>query len=318
MQFSHDTRASRTWSEAPTPGPPEMPRRQCLALIAAAPLSWPLTARADERLLLERRSPFATVFVYEDERGLRTLRFEPGGAPQSVVRPGDPDHLALAYIQALPVVFAYVPKAQRALLVGLGGGSLPSLLVHRLPALQLDVVELDPVVVEVARSHFGLPEASGLRVHVGDGRAFIERADARWDLVVLDAYDARGVPLRLATVEFLRSVRRVLAPGGVACANVWAGSANPLYDPMLAAWREVFQEVWVLEIPRSWNRIVIGLPGGPSPDRAEILRRSEVVAGRLALRTDLVHVVRQGLRPAGSDGAGARPLRDTGRERPPG
>jgi spermidine synthase len=318
MQFSHDTRASRTPPDAPTPGPPEMPRRQCLALIAGAPLSWPLTARAVERLLLERRSPFATVFVYEDERGLRTLRFEPGGAPQSVVRPGDPDHLALAYIQALPVVFAYVPKAQRALLVGLGGGSLPSLLVHRLPALQLDVVELDPVVVEVARSHFGLPEASGLRVHVGDGRAFIERADARWDLVVLDAYDARGVPLRLATVEFLRSVRRVLAPGGVACANVWAGSANPLYDPMLAAWREVFQEVWVLEIPRSWNRIVIGLPGGPSPDRAEILRRSEAVAGRLALRTDLVQVVRQGLRPAGADGAGARPLRDTGRERSPG
>lgn len=318
MQFSHDIRASRTLPEASTPGPPEMPRRQCLALIAAAPMSWPLPARAVERLLLERRSPFATVFVYEDERGLRTLRFEPGGAPQSVVRPGDPDHLALAYIQALPVVFAYVPKAQRALLVGLGGGSLPSLLVHRLPALQLDVVELDPVVVEVARSHFGLPEASGLRVHVGDGRAFIERADARWDLVVLDAYDARGVPLRLATVEFLRSVRRVLAPGGVACANVWAGSANPLYDPMLAAWREVFQEVWVLEIPRSWNRIVIGLPVGPAPDRAEILRRSEAVAGRLALRTDLVQVVRQGLRPAGSDGAGARPLRDIGRERPPG
>lgn len=318
MPFPSDFRASRPPPAATAPDPPAMPRRHCLALLAAPALSWPIPVRADERLLLERRSPFATVLVYEDERGLRTLRFEPGGAPQSVVRPGDPDHLALAYVQALPVVFAYVPKAQRALLIGLGGGSLPSLLVHRLPALQLDVVELDPVVVEVARSHFGLPEASGLRVHVGDGRAFIERADARWDLVVLDAYDARGVPLRLATVEFLRSVRRVLAPGGVACANVWAGPANPLYDPMLAAWREVFDEVWVLEIPRSWNRIVIGLPGGPAPERAEILRRSEAVARRLALRTDLGQVVRQGLRPAGPDGIGVRPLRDAGRERPPG
>jgi spermidine synthase len=277
-----------------------------------------VSAQADERLILERRSPFTTVMVYEDGRGLRTLRFEPGGAPQSVVRPGDPDHLALAYIQAFPVALAYVPKAQRALLIGLGGGSLPSLLVHRLPALELDVVELDPVVVEVARSHFGLPEVPGLRVHVGDGRRFIEAAEKRWDLVLLDAYDARGVPLRLATVEFLRGVRRVLVPGGVACANVWAGGANPLYPSMIASWREAFDEVWVLEIPRSWNRIVIGVPGGSSPARADILRRSEEVARRLALRSDLAQVVRLGLRPAGPDGAGVRPLRDAGPERPPG
>jgi spermidine synthase len=196
------------------------------------------------------------------------------------------------------------------LVVGLGGGSLPSLLRHRLPALRIDVVELDPVVVEVARSHFGVREDAGLQIHVADGRAFIERTAERWDLVALDAYDARSVPLRLATLEFFRAVRRVLNPGGVAIANVWAPELNPSYGGMLRAWRDTFEAVWVLDAEGSGNRIVIGLPVGPAPPREEIVRRCAALGERMALRFDLAAIARQGLRPVGADGAAAPALRD--------
>jgi spermidine synthase len=288
------------------------PSRRALLGLAATCALVPLhAARAAERLLIERRSAFGTVLVHEDPSGLRTLRFGHGGARQSVVRPGDPDHLELAYVRAMPVAFAYAPDATRALLVGLGGGSLPMLLRHRMPSLRTDVVEIDPVVVEVARSHFGLIEDARLRVHVDDGRRFVERAEARWDVVALDAYDARSVPRRLATVEFLRAVRRVLAPGGVAAANVWADAANAQYGAMVRGWREVFDEVAVLEVVGVANRWVIGLPWSPAPPRAELLRRCEALAARMALRHDLAAMARAGLRPVGTDGDGARALRDT-------
>jgi hypothetical protein len=55
----------------------------------------------------------------------------------------------------------------------------------------VDVVEIDPVVVEVARSHFGLIEDARLRVHVDDGRRFVERAEARW-IGAQEALEAAG------------------------------------------------------------------------------------------------------------------------------
>jgi len=276
--------------------------------VAAALCPQPLAAA--ERLLFERRSPYQSVQVLEDERGLRSLRFGPYGARQSVVRPGDPDHVELAYVRAMPAGLAYAPGAARVLVVGLGGGSLPSLLRHRLPALRIDVVELDPVVAEVARSHFGVREDASLRVHIGDGRAFIERATERWDLVALDAYDARSVPRRLATLEFFRAVRRVLSPGGVAIANIWAPELNPSYGGMLRAWRDTFEETWVLDAEGSGNRIVIGLPVGPAPPPDEIVRRCAALGERMALRFDLAAIVRHGLRPVGTDGDAVPALRD--------
>jgi spermidine synthase len=285
-------------------------RRALLGLGVGASLLSLRPARAAERLLLERRSRFGTVLVHEDGSGLRTLRFDPGGARQSVVRPGDPDHLELDYVRAMPVAFAYAPRATRALLVGLGGGSMAMLLRHRLPQLRTEVVEIDPVVVEVARSHFGLVEDERLQVHVDDGRRFVERTPGRWDVLVLDAYDALSVPRRLATVEFLSAVRRALAPGGVALANVWSGPVNPRYDAMLRGWREVFDSVAVLELAGVANRWIIGLPWAPAPTPDDVVARCAAVGARMALRHDLAAQVRAGLRPVGGDGDGVRPLRD--------
>jgi spermidine synthase len=297
---------------------PIAPRRRgfCRAVLVpgAAAALCPLSVAAAERLLLERRSPYQTVQVLEDARGLRSLRFGPHGARQSVVRPGDPDHIELAYVRAMPVGLAYAPAASRMLIIGLGGGSLPSLLRRRLPGLRLDVVELDPVVVEVARSHFGVREDAGLRIHVGDGRAFVERAvghsDERWDVIALDAYDARSVPRRLSTLEFFRAVRGALTPGGVAMANVWAPELNPAYDGMLRAWRDAFGTVRILDAEASGNRVVIGLPDADAPSLEEVVRRCAELGARMALRFDLAAIVRHGLRPMAADADGVAPLRD--------
>ena len=47
--------------------------------------------------------------------------------------------------------------ALRALLVGLGGGSLALYIAAHFPGLQIDVMELDPVVAEAAVQHMGFP-----------------------------------------------------------------------------------------------------------------------------------------------------------------
>ncbi len=138
-------------------------------------------------MLVERHSPYNKVTVTEDARGLRALYFGSGLARQSVIDPRDPDHLEAKYAQAAPLAFALARGESRLLVVGLGGGVVPSFLHRRLPKLDIDAVELDPVVVEVARSHFGFRDDARMRAHVGDGRRFVEAARGSYDVVLLDA-----------------------------------------------------------------------------------------------------------------------------------
>src|SRR5690606_19965983 len=158
---------------------------------------------------------------------LRYLRFDRDGVDQSAIKPGDPTWLEFTYTRATMSVFAVAPEAKRVLVVGLGGGTIPMFLRRAAPEMEIDVVEIDPAVVKVAREHLELRLDDKLRVHVADGRRFIEESEATWDVIVLDAYGAEAIPRHLATRQFLEAVRARLAPGGVVAANLWAERVNP-------------------------------------------------------------------------------------------
>src|SRR5258708_26104092 len=63
-------------------------------------------ACAAQTVIYEKTSPYNTILVTEDHSGLRTLLFERGGTPHSVVKPGDPDPLELPYAQVAVVGLA--------------------------------------------------------------------------------------------------------------------------------------------------------------------------------------------------------------------
>src|SRR5881628_3214851 len=198
----------------------------CAAAFAAL---WVLGCTA-QTVIYEKASPYNTIIVTEDHKGLRTLLFERGGGRQSVVKPGDPDHLELPYARTALAGLALCEEPRRMLVVGLGGGSLPMFLRAHYPAATIDVAEIDPDVVEVAKRFFGFREDERMRSHVGDGRQFIEDArQADYDLIFLDAFGARDVPKHLTTREFLQATRRALKPDGVVVSNVWRPASTTLF-----------------------------------------------------------------------------------------
>src|SRR5713101_1830935 len=189
-----------------------------VGLSALAALS--VLACAAETVIYEKPSHYNTIVVTEDSNGLRTLLFERGGSRQSVVKPGDPDHLELPYARVALAGLALCEEPRRILVVGLGGGTLPMFLRGHYPAAAIDVAEIDPDVVDVAKKFFGFREDERMRAHVGDGRQFIENAvQPHYDVIFLDAFGARDVPKHLTTREFLQITRRALVPNGVAVAN---------------------------------------------------------------------------------------------------
>lgn len=280
------------------------------ALCAAAAACLPLACAA-QTVLYEKASQSGTLYVTQEDDGLRTLRFEKDGARQSVAKPGDPAHLEMPYQRVALAGLALCGEPRRILVVGLGGGVLPGFLHVHYPQAVIDAVEIDPQVVDVAKEFFGFREDARMRAHVGDGREFIERArESSYDLIVLDAFGARGVPRRLATLEFLRAVRRALAPGGVAIGNLWKGAENPLYGAMLRTYREAFGEVYLLDVEGYVNQVLLALPRTEPVSRAELAQGARRLAAEKRFRFDLGALVEAGYvqQPQGS--RRGRALRD--------
>jgi spermidine synthase len=168
-------------------------------------------------------------------------------------------------------------------------------------------------VVDVAREFFGFREDARLRAHVGDGREFVEQARASsYDVIVLDAFGANSIPPRLATLEFLQAVRRALAPGGVAIANLWKPPQNPLYDAMVVTYRQAFDEVYSLDVEGYANQILLALPRMQTVSRNDLVQRARRLAADKRFGIDLAALVEAGYSyvPPPRDGRRARGLRD--------
>jgi spermidine synthase len=267
-------------------------------------------APTEKGVLFEGESPYSTIIVTENDRGIRTLRFEEGGARQSVVKLGDPDAIQLPYARVMPVGFALVEQPQRVLIVGLGGGTIPSFLRHHMPQLNIDVVDIDPVVVDVAKRYFGFREDGRMHAHVDDGRAFIERSPGRYDIIFLDAFSAENIPQHLSTREFLQAARRAITADGVVMANIWGRRSSPLYDSMVRTYQDVFQQLYVLDVQGAGNKILIALPRDEQVQRDDLMRRATEMSERYDFPFDMGTLVGYGFRPAGNDGAEGQVLTD--------
>src|SRR6195256_5706152 len=270
-----------------------------LHLYAAALAALSVPGCAAQTVIHEKASPYNTIIVTEDHRGLRTLLFERGGGRQSVVKPGDPDHLELPYARVALAGLALCEDPRRILVVGLGGGSLPMFLRAHYPGATIDVAEIDPEVVDVAKKFFGFVEDERMRARVGDGRQFIERAPpGGYDIIFLDAFGARDVPKHLTTQEFLLAVRRALAPSGVVVSNVWRPASNPLHDSMVRTHQEAFEELFILDVPGDVNNVFLALPRVQALGQRELALLARKISTAKRFRFDLGELVEYGFRHA--------------------
>jgi len=73
-------------------------------------------------------------------------------------------------------------------------------------------------------------------------------------LIILDSYGSESIPPHLLTAEFLHGVRAALTPRGIVAPNVWGRSHNRFYEHMLLTYREVFEDVYVLDVPGPGRR----------------------------------------------------------------
>ena len=212
---------------------------------------------------------------------MRTLHVG-GEAIQSAMRIDDPHALALDYTRCMMTFLLFHAEPRDALMIGLGGGSLPKFFHKYLRKTRVRVVELDAAVVAAARQHFALPpEDERLTVEIGDGAQALYPECC--DVLVVDAYhDELHVP-ELASSEFYDAAFLALREPGALVVNFM--NDDPKFDDYLQRLERAFGgAVLAMEALYDPNILVFALRGVPPSVAWSTLRsRAEKLEARYGL-----------------------------------
>ena len=161
--------------------------------------------------------------LVSEEGGVRYLHFSSDWI-QGAMRIARPWALELEYTQEmmLSLLLRADPAWPRnALLIGLGAGSLTKFLRRHRPAARLTVVEIEPRVVATAQQFFALPdEDEHFRIVIGDGADVLAATGRRYDLIMVDAYDANARSGRLDSLGCYLNCHAALSQRGLLAVNL--------------------------------------------------------------------------------------------------
>lgn len=228
---------------------------------------------ADAKIIHEERSLYRNILISEQE-GERCMRFvvhDRATHNQSCFYLANPRKLVFDYAKMVMASLLVKPEPKDILIVGLGGGTLPTVFHELLPNASITSAEIDPAVVKAAKKFFNYQESDKVQTITMDARVYLKRAlrdGKKWDLIVLDAFNGDYIPEHLMTKEFLQEVRSALNPGGLVAANTFATSR--LYHHESVTYEAVFPHVKMLASPRG-NRVLLAAPDAfalPGPELA--------------------------------------------------
>ncbi len=192
------------------------------------------------------------VIVWEED-GIESSVALRQGAGFTFVVNGHPDGDSItdAPTQVMGGVLAAMlhGDARSALVVGLGTGSTAGWL-GKVPAMdRVDVVELEPAILRVARDCAPVNERvldnPKVHVHLGDAREYLRTSRGRYDIIFSEPSNPyRAGISSLYTVEFYRAAQARLAPGGLFVQWIQAYEIDGwALATALATLRQVFADV---------------------------------------------------------------------------
>ena len=191
---------------------------------------------------------------------------------QSAMRVKAPYELELAYSRGMMMFLLFMKQPKDLLMIGLGGGSIPKYIHHFLPEMQTRVVEINPRIIQVARSHFYLPDDDDrLQVIEGDGVVYLQENNGTADVLLLDIFDSQGVPPEIYNQAFFDTCEASLILDGMMAVNLWGSDKN--FDIYLQRIEQSFHDrVLVLRTGRPGNIVVFGFKRPPRDLRWSTLR----------------------------------------------
>ncbi len=171
----------------------------------------------------------------------------------------DPTHLVYGYEQTYAELTAYQAEGRpdmRAFFIGGGGYTFPRYMEAVYPGSEIDVVEIDPGVTEVAYELLGLSRETRITSYNEDARMFLERpVTESYAIIFGDAFNDFSVPYHLTTREFNERVRAWLDDDGIYVVNIIDGALLRFLTAYVRTLAQTFDYVYVVPNTSQWRSV---------------------------------------------------------------
>ena len=180
---------------------------------------------------------------------------------QSSMSLRSPQQLVLSYTRYMLLGLAAMADPEHILIIGIGAGSLIRFCHHHFPDSRIDAVDCSSHVIELARGYFQLPENRQVRVHCREGHAFLRdiSGSRRYDLILVDAFDHRGMSDTVYTAPFFALCANVLKENGILSCNLWSSDSRRL-EKIRDVLRASFTGHLYVPVPDRGNVVVLAYP----------------------------------------------------------
>lgn len=175
---------------------------------------------------------------------------------QSVLTKGDSlSGMYYDYAMAAPFMAGVHDKESLDVLVlGMGTGTFAAQCKKYFTNVQIEGVEIDQKIINLAEKYFELP--GDVPVTNYDGRAYLNAVDEKYDVIMVDAYQDITIPFQMSSLEFFTMVKEHLTEDGVMVVNMnmrgsKEGDINQCLSDTIS---NVFDTVYTVDVDGSTNR----------------------------------------------------------------
>ncbi|MDO8530056.1 MAG: fused MFS/spermidine synthase [bacterium] len=175
----------------------------------------------NNNVLYSKDGVYQKITIFDDMYYGRKARFLFQDKNSSAAEYLDTDEMAYEYTKYYALHQIFKPELKEALVIGGGAYSVPKALVKDFPDATVDVAEIEPKLLELAKEYFNFPKDANINNEIKDGRRFLYDSDKKYDLIFSDAYSSFfSIPEHLTTQEFFTLAKESLSENGVFIANI--------------------------------------------------------------------------------------------------
>ncbi len=204
----------------------------------------------DSKVVLSTNVLFGVQSVYRKEKTLTGMYYD--------------------YAMAAPYMAGVKEKdSVDVLILGMGTGTYATQCGRYFENVNVEGVEIDQKITDLAHEYFELPE--DVKVTTYDGRAFLQGLDKdiKYDVIMVDAYQDITIPFQMSSKEFFTLVKAHLTDDGVMVVNMNMKTDTPggINEYLADTISSVFGSVYTVDVTYSTNRELF------ASDNSEILNR---------------------------------------------
>lgn len=162
------------------------------------------------------------------------------------------DELLYDYTKAYDLFHTFLPNAKEVVMFWGAAYSYPQSFIKTYPDKNIDVVEIDKDLTDLARQYFGLWEYKNMTIFHEDARVFLRNNTKKYDAILGDAFGSYfSIPYQLTTLETAKEKYNTLYDNGVVILNI-IGSMTwekaRFVEAEYHTYQQVFPEVFIIPV----------------------------------------------------------------------